>query len=94
MNVERCVIGAMAIRVWWWYRHPPPMEELKEQIEEFIEAFYNQQRLHSALQYLTPEEYEKLSQTADPKRPLPPAALNFLSIRKSTLMPSAPPPSA
>lgn len=37
------------------YRDLP---EAKARIGEFIEAVYNQQRLHSALDYLSPKEYE------------------------------------
>lgn len=33
--------------------------ELAEHVEEFIESYYNRQRLHSALGYRTPEEFER-----------------------------------
>jgi transposase InsO family protein len=48
------------------------LEELQQHIEEFIEQFYNRQRLHSALAYCSPEEFEQ-------KCPSPalPAALSF-----------------
>jgi putative transposase len=39
------------------------MEELSAHIEEFIDHYYNRQRLHSALGYRTPEEFEKDHQT-------------------------------
>jgi hypothetical protein len=34
------------------------MEELEQNIENFIEGFYNRERLHSALNYRSPEEFE------------------------------------
>jgi transposase InsO family protein len=34
------------------------MEELAQNIENFIEGFYNRERLHSALNYRSPEEFE------------------------------------
>jgi len=33
-------------------------EELRGQIKEFIEQYYNRQRLHSALNYATPSQFE------------------------------------
>lgn len=33
--------------------------DARKRIGAFIDTFYNQQRLHSALDYLTPEEYEQ-----------------------------------
>lgn len=35
------------------------LDDLREHIEEFIERYYNQKRLHSALGYRTPEEFEQ-----------------------------------
>jgi transposase InsO family protein len=34
------------------------LDDLRDHIEEFIERYYNQQRLHSALGYQTPAEFE------------------------------------
>lgn len=39
-------------------------EEAKSAIFEFIEVWYNRQRLHSSLDYMTPEEYESRQLTA------------------------------
>lgn len=38
--------------------------EAKQKIFEFIEVWYNRQRLHSSLDYMTPEEYESKHQIA------------------------------
>jgi len=35
------------------------LDQLRTNIEEFIERYYNQQRLHSALGYRSPEEFEQ-----------------------------------
>jgi len=35
------------------------LEHLRNNIEEFIERYYNQKRLHSALGYRSPDEFEK-----------------------------------
>jgi len=39
------------------------LEHLRTNIEEFIEQYYNRQRLHSALGYRSPEEFERQSAT-------------------------------
>jgi putative transposase len=43
------------------------LEDLRARIEEFIERYYNQKRLHSALGYRSPEEFEK-AQSGDQDR--------------------------
>ena len=47
------------------------MEDLQTQMAEFIDQFYNVQRLHSALAYCSPVEFES-QQGA-----VPPAGLSF-----------------
>jgi transposase InsO family protein len=37
------------------------IDDLRSHIEEFIDRYYNRQRLHSALGYRPPEEFEKLA---------------------------------
>jgi putative transposase len=39
------------------------LEHLLRNIEEFIEQYYNRQRLHSALGYRSPEEFERQSES-------------------------------
>jgi hypothetical protein len=38
---------------------------LRSHIEEFIEQYYNRRRLHSALGYRPPEEFERQNQRAN-----------------------------
>jgi putative transposase len=42
------------------------LEQLRANIEEFIEQYYNRQRLHSALGYQSPEEFERNSVQENP----------------------------
>jgi putative transposase len=46
------------------YRNLP---ELERNLEEFIETIYNRTRFHSALDYLSPMEYERQHQAAKPE---------------------------
>ncbi len=41
------------------------LEHLHSNIEEFIEKYYNRQRLHSALGYCSPEEFEQQARHSD-----------------------------
>ena len=45
------------------------LEHLRRNIEEFIEEYYNRQRLHSALGYCPPEEFERQSERREPADP-------------------------
>jgi transposase InsO family protein len=42
------------------------LEHLRANIEEFIEQYYNRQRLHSALGYRSPEEFEQQIEASGP----------------------------
>jgi hypothetical protein len=45
-------------------KHPKfDLENLRTNIEEFIEQYYNRQRLHSALGYRSPEEFEQKTES-------------------------------
>lgn len=49
------------------------LEDLRRHMEQFIDQYYNRQRLHSALGYQTPEEFERSLTTAA----TPAAGLSF-----------------
>ena len=49
--------------------------EARTCITRFIETVYNRQRLHSALDYLSPEEYERNTQRL--RRAVPPSAISI-----------------
>ena len=49
--------------------------ELRQHVEEFMEQIYNQLRLHSALGYCSPDEFEQARESAEKWTP---GVLNFL----------------
>ena len=55
------------------------LEELEQQIEEFIETVYNVVRLHSPLRYCSPVEFEQIEAPATPWHP---AAMEFPARRE------------
>jgi transposase InsO family protein len=59
-------------------------------IAAFIDEVYNRQRLHSALGYQTPVAFEAEHQ-ARSLAPVPRTTVGFPGMRKSTMMPDAPP---
>jgi transposase InsO family protein len=64
-------------------------EELEQHIEEFLSQIYNAVRLHSALGYRSPEEFEKRQAQARSWPPWLPAAMNFTP-REEIVPPSSP----
>ena len=55
------------------------LENLRTHIEEFIENYYNRQRLHSALGYCSPEEFEQQIKSCDTLAQSLSAAVEFFS---------------
>jgi putative transposase len=55
------------------------LERLRANIETFIEQYYNQQRLHSALGYRTPEEFERQIQCQSEAADSMPATITFFT---------------
>jgi len=49
---------------WIYHTHYKTRREARLAIFEYIEAFYNTTRMHSSLDYQSPEEYERLSAAA------------------------------
>ena len=62
------------------------LEPLRENIQAFIEAYYNRQRLHSALGYRSPEQFERECQPGSPSTAWPGASVSFF--RHGELFPS------
>ena len=54
------------------------LEELRDHVAEFIEQSYNPARLHSALAYLSPIEFEAQTARLESKAAWMPATLSFL----------------
>jgi putative transposase len=40
------------------------LEQLQANIDDFIENFYNRERMHAALNFLSPEQFERQAATA------------------------------
>ena len=53
------------------------LEHLRANLEEFIEQYYNRKRLHSALGYRSPEEFEQAMQEQNPQQDLRVASLVY-----------------
>jgi putative transposase len=57
------------------------LEHLIESVEEFIERYYNRCRLHSALDYRPPEEFEKESEQRNTEASFAASTLSFYKER-------------
>lgn len=57
------------------------LEDLRARMGEFIELYYNRQRLHSALSYLSPEAFEQALATS-PATPEPGPKMSFFRHRE------------
>jgi putative transposase len=54
------------------------LEELRDHVEEFVEQIYNHERLHSALGYQSPVDFEQQQALADRQAPWMPATMSFM----------------
>jgi len=63
------------------------LEHLRENLGDFIERYYNKKRLHSALRYRTPEEFERAqNQNQDQDQSLKVATVTLTFGKASTLL--------
>ena len=61
------------------------LDDLRAHIEEFIDGYYNRQRLHSALGYRTPEEFENENQTQPAEATTGAARMKFFNPPKNRM---------
>ncbi|MBZ5511005.1 MAG: integrase core domain-containing protein [Acidobacteriia bacterium] len=58
------------------------LEDLREHVGEFIERYYNQTRLHSALGYRSPDEFEQQASQASEAKAIAPTVRFFPESRE------------
>jgi putative transposase len=61
-----CYDNAVMERFFWPLKHEwtkfesfENMEQARTSVFQYIETFYNRKRIHQALEYLSPEQYEE-----------------------------------
>jgi putative transposase len=59
------------------YLQVEDLETLRSHLQEFIETYYNRRRLHSALDYRSPEQFEQLQAASTPAGSSKAARLSF-----------------
>jgi putative transposase len=59
------------------------LEDLRSHLHEFIEQYYNRKRLHSALGYRSPEEFEQWAKTCASGNTAEAASVSFLRHREA-----------
>src|SRR6516165_10171507 len=64
------------------------LEQLRANIEEFIEQYYNRRRLHSALGYRPPEEFERASKSSHMSGQFDGATIRFFNHRAGAEAPA------
>jgi len=59
------------------------MADLEAHVEDFLDRYYNEQRLHSALGYRSPVEFEQQTEPEDPEALVNAPSMSFFRYRKS-----------
>jgi putative transposase len=60
------------------------LQELEAHLQQFLDCYYNQQRLHSALRYATPAEFEQQASQAGNQTTPEAAKMSFFRHQKSS----------